>query len=96
MQVIKEESAARIASSAEVSPSKSPELGGDGAALVKELADVKKRFLAVAKKKQADFAKRVRLMSIHPRLRAAMCADIKGRIPLHSWMMTFTAALFVG
>ena len=58
MKVIKE-SAARIASSTEVSPVKSPGLEDDRAALVKELADVKKRFLAVAKKKQADFAKRV-------------------------------------
>lgn len=59
VQVIKE-SAARAASSVETSPSKAPEAaGGDRSALVKELADVKKRFLAVAKKKQADFAKRV-------------------------------------
>ena len=61
-QVLKE-SAARITSSPEVSPSKAPEAADDRAALVKELADVKKRFLAVAKKKQADFAKRVRLLS---------------------------------
>ena len=54
------ESAARIAGSAEASPSDSPEAEGDKAALVKELADVKKRFLAVAKKKQAEFAKRVK------------------------------------
>ena len=58
MKVIKE-SAARIVSSTEVSPVKSPDLEDDRAAIVKELADVKKRFLAVAKKKQADFAKRV-------------------------------------
>ena len=58
-QVIKE-SAARITGSPEASPSDSSEAEGDKAALVKELADVKKRFLAVAKKKQAEFAKRVR------------------------------------
>ncbi len=59
IQVIKE-SAARIASFAEASPSESPEPVGDKAALEKELADVKKRFLSVAKKKQVEFAKRVR------------------------------------
>ena len=63
-QVIKE-SAARIAGSAEASPSNSPEAEGNKAALVKELADVKKRFLAVAKKKQAEFAKRVRRPLFH-------------------------------
>lgn len=60
------ESAARSASSPEVSPSKAPEAEDDRAALAKELADVKKRFLAVAKKKQADFAKRVRLLGFPP------------------------------
>lgn len=34
--------------------------GGVAAALARELADVKKRFLAVAKKKQAEYAKKVR------------------------------------
>ena len=60
MQAVKERS------SAEVSPSKGSELEGDRAALAKELADVKKRFLAVAKKKQADFAKRVPLQNFWP------------------------------
>lgn len=34
-------------------------LKSDHARLVRELADAKKKFLAVAKKKQLDFAKRV-------------------------------------
>jgi len=59
MQVIKE-SAARIASSTETSPMKSPESEGDKVVLLeKEIADMKKRFLSVAKKKQAEYAKRV-------------------------------------
>ena len=68
LQVI-EESAARSAGtpSEPGTPSKSaksPQAGGaagsgDAAALARELADVKKRFLAVAKKKQAEYAKKV-------------------------------------
>ena len=74
------ESAARIAASADASPSKSPEAEGDKAALVKELADVKKRFLAVAKKKQADFAKRVR-RTLFPLL--ASSAPMNSRVSLY-------------
>ena len=63
MQVIKE-SAARIASSTETSPLKSFESEGDKVALLeKEIADMKKRFLSVAKKKQAEYAKRVHFPS---------------------------------
>jgi hypothetical protein len=77
-QVIKE-SAARIAACAEASPSMSPEAEGDKAALVKELANVKKRFLAVAKKNQADFAKRVR-RTLFPLL--ASNAPVNSQVPL--------------
>lgn len=41
---------------------------GDAATLARELADVKKRFLAVAKKKQAEYAKRVRPTSLSARV----------------------------
>lgn len=85
MQVIKE-SAARIASSTELSPSRSSELEDSRAALVKELADVKKRFLAVAKKKQADFAKRVCLIGLHPHLHDELYGYLKGCISLHTLM----------
>ncbi len=68
MQVIKE-SAARIASSTETSPMKSPESEGDKVVLLeKEIADMKKRFLSVAKKKQAEYAKRVHFPSYNQNL----------------------------
>jgi hypothetical protein len=62
--------AATAAGSAPTTPSRnavgsrapaSPDL--DAAALARELADVKKRFLAVAKRKQAEHARRVRIFS---------------------------------
>jgi hypothetical protein len=64
-----EESAARVAGAAPSQPgtpgkaAKSPRAGADAAALAHELADVKKRFLAVAKKKQAEYAKKVRSLT---------------------------------
>lgn len=63
-QVLKE-SAVRAAgvmpASPIVSPNKAPPAAGKDReeALAKELVDLKKRFLAAAKKKQADYAKRV-------------------------------------
>lgn len=64
MQVI-EESVAAAAAAAPGTPgkaSRSAAAGGasDAEGLARELADVKKRFLAVAKKKQADYAKRIK------------------------------------
>ena len=38
-----------------------PAVAGDAAALARELADVKKRFVAVAKRKQQEYTKRVPL-----------------------------------
>ncbi len=68
MQVI-EESAARAAGAPSQpgtpgKAAKSPRAGADAATLAAELADVKKRFLAVAKKKQAEYAKKVRAVSL--------------------------------
>ena len=67
LQVI-EESAARAAGAPSQpgtpgKAAKSPRAGADAAMLAAELADVKKRFLAVAKKKQAEYAKKVRTVS---------------------------------
>jgi len=46
---------------------------GDAATLARELADVKKRFLAVAKKKQAEYAKRVRPTALCARVHLRKC-----------------------
>jgi len=63
MQVIKE-GAAEIASSADTSPTKSPECQGDKVALLEtEIVDTTKRFLSAVKKKQAEYAKRVHFPS---------------------------------
>ena len=71
------ESAARSASSPEVSPSKAPEAEGRQGGTGEGAGGREEALPAVAKKKQADFAKRVRLWASLPSVPAAALCLMK-------------------